>query len=183
MRIKNTELRCEKGDITKVETDAVVNAANSSLLGGGGVDGAIHRAGGPLILDECRKIVNRQGSCPVGEAVITTGGKLPAKFVIHTVGPVWSYGKNNEDEKLRKCYRNSLKIAEEKKLESIAFSNISTGTYGFPKETAGKIALDEVKKYFIQTLNTSIKEVVFVCLDEENFDIYEEILEREKGLI
>ena len=123
MRIKNTELRCENGDITKVKTDVIVNAANSSLLGGGGVDGAIHRTGGPLILDECRKIVDKQGSCPVGEAVITTGGKLPAKFVIHTVGPVWSYGKNNEEEKLRKCYRNSLKIAEDKQLESIAFSN------------------------------------------------------------
>lgn len=180
MRIKNTELRCENGDITKVKTDVIVNAANSSLLGGGGVDGAIHRTGGPLILDECRKIVDRQGSCPVGEAVITTGGKLPAKFVIHTVGPVWSYGKNNEEEKLRKCYRNSLKIAEDKQLESIAFSNISTGTYGFPKETAGRAALDEVKKYFIQTPDTTIKEVVFVCLDDENFEIYDELLESEK---
>lgn len=179
MRIKNTELRCEEGDITKVETDVIVNAANSSLLGGGGVDGAIHRAGGPLILDECRKIVNRQGSCPVGEAVITTGGKLPAKFVIHTVGPVWNYGKGREDEKLRSCYRNSLILADERKLESIAFSNISTGTYGFPKETAGELALDEVKKYFIQTLDTSIKEVIFVCMDSENFVIYNEILERE----
>ena len=183
MRIKNTELRCEKGDITKVEADVIVNAANSSLLGGGGVDGAIHRAGGPLILDECRKIVNRQGSCPVGEAVITTGGRLPAKFVIHTVGPVWNYGKNKEDEKLRACYRNSLILAAEKNLQSIAFSNISTGAYGFPKETAGRIAFDEVKKYFIQTLDTSIKEVIFVCLDDENFEIYEEMFEREENQI
>ena len=179
MRIKNTEIRCEKGDITKLETDVIVNAANSSLLGGSGVDGAIHRAGGPLILDECRKIVDRQGSCPVGHAVITTGGKLPSKFVIHTVGPIWNYGKNNEEDKLRECYRNSLKLADEKNLESIAFSNISTGTYGFPKENAGRISLDEIKKYFIQTSDTSIKEVVFVCMDDENFEIYKEIIEKE----
>jgi O-acetyl-ADP-ribose deacetylase (regulator of RNase III) len=179
MRIKNAEIRCEKGDITKVETDVIVNAANSSLLGGSGVDGAIHRAGGPMILDECRKIVDMQGSCPVGGAVITTAGKLPSKFVIHTVGPIWNYGKNNEGEKLGECYKNSLKLADEKKLESIAFSNISTGTYGFPKEKAVKISLDEVTRYFIQNQDTTIKEVVFVCMDDENYEIYKEMIERE----
>lgn len=176
MRINDTEMRCEKGDITQIEVDVIVNAANSSLLGGSGVDGAIHRSGGPDILEECKKIVDKQGSCPVGEAVMTTGGKLPAKYVIHTVGPVWNYGKMNEEEKLRNCYRNSLELADEKKLTSIAFSNISTGTYGFPKDQAVIISLDEVKKYFIQNPNSSIKKAVFVCYEDENFEIYNEMM-------
>ncbi len=175
MKIGNVELSLQKGDITKVETDVIVNAANSSLLGGGGVDGAIHNAGGSAILEECRRIVNRQGSCPVGEAVITTAGRMPAKYVVHTVGPIWNYGKMNEEEKLRDCYRNSLKLADEKNVESISFPNISTGAYGFPKEKAVEIALDEVKNYF--TVNTSaIKNVIFVCFDDENFDIYSEMM-------
>ncbi len=175
MKIRDVELSLQKGDITKVETDVIVNAANSSLLGGGGVDGAIHNAGGSAILEECRRIVDRQGSCPVGESVITTGGRLPAKYVIHTVGPIWNYGKMNEEEKLRDCYRNSLKLADEKNVESISFPNISTGAYGFPKEKAVEVALDEVKKYF--TVNTSaIKKVIFVCYDDENFDIYSEMM-------
>ena len=175
MKIGNEELSLQKGDITKVETDVIVNAANSSLLGGGGVDGAIHNAGGSAILEECRRIVDRQGSCPVGEAVMTTAGRMPAKYVVHTVGPIWSYGKMNEEEKLRDCYRNSLKLADEKNVESISFPNISTGAYGFPKEKAVEIALDEVKKYF--TVNMyDIKKVVFVCFDDENFDIYSEMM-------
>lgn len=176
MRIGNVELSCKKGDIAKIETDIIVNAANSSLLGGSGVDGAIHTAGGPEILEACKKIVDRQGSCPVGEAVITTAGRLPAKHVIHTVGPVWNYGKMNEEEKLRDCYRNSLELASEKKVNSITFPNISTGAYGFPKEKAVEVVLDEVKKYFLENNASTIKEVVFVCYDDENFDIYSEMM-------
>src|SRR6185369_2112713 len=119
-----TSIEIVRGDITKLNVDAIVNAANSSLMGGGGVDGAIHRAGGPAILEECRKIIARKGSCPTGEAVITTGGLLPTKFVIHTVGPVWSGGKSNEAEKLAACYRNSLKLAVENNITTIAFPNI-----------------------------------------------------------
>ena len=123
-----------KGDITKIAIDAIVNAANSSLLGGGGVDGAIHRSGGAAILEDCRKIVARQGGCKTGEAVISTAGNLPAKYVIHTVGPVWNEGKKNEDELLKNCYVNSLRLAVENNCKSIAFPNISTGIYKFPKD-------------------------------------------------
>lgn len=163
-----------QGDITKQEVDAIVNAANSSLMGGGGVDGAIHRAGGPAILEDCRKIIAKQGSCKTGEAVITTGGNLPAKFVIHTVGPVWNNGKSNEAEKLANCYRNSLSLAVENNVQSIAFPNISTGIYGYPKREAAKIAIKTVSE-FIQT-NPSIQKVYFVCFDEENYSIYQAIL-------
>ena len=131
------------GDITKVEVDAIVNAANSSLMGGGGVDGAIHRAGGPTILAECKKIVDRQGRCKTGEAVITTAGNLPAKYVIHTVGPVWNGGSNNERAKLEDCYFNSLKLAVENGCKTIAFPNISTGVYRF----AGTILAKESGSY------------------------------------
>jgi O-acetyl-ADP-ribose deacetylase (regulator of RNase III) len=158
-----------QGDITKIEVDAIVNAANTSLLGGGGVDGAIHSAGGKAILDECRKI----GGCNVGEAVITTAGNLPAKFVIHTVGPIWRGGKNNEDQLLANAYRNSLQLAVDNKIETIAFPNISTGVYNFPKERAAKIALSTVSA-FLQS-NNVIKEVIFVCFDKENVEIYNEI--------
>lgn len=163
-----------KGDITKVQTDAIVNAANTSLLGGGGVDGAIHRAGGPAILDECRKIVARQGGCKTGEAVITTGGKLPAKFVIHTVGPVWNGGNNNEKNLLANCYKNSLQIATQNQVKTIAFPCISTGIYRFPKEQAAQIAVETVKD-FIQT-HPNIEQVSFVCFDEESYDIYRSLL-------
>ena len=125
-----------KGDITKVNTDAIVNAANTSLLGGGGVDGAIHRAGGPAILEACRKVVAKQGGCKTGEAVITTAGNLPARFVIHTVGPVWNGGGKGEQEKLASCYQNALQLAVENECKTIAFPNISTGIYRFPKEEA-----------------------------------------------
>lgn len=168
-----------KGDITKVETDAIVNAANTSLLGGGGVDGAIHRAGGKTILNECIAIRNRQGGCDTGQAVITSGGNLPAKFVIHTVGPVWNGGKNNEEKLLADCYINSLRIAKENNINSIAFPNISTGVYHFPKRLAAEIAL---KTTFteLKADNGSISKVIFVCFDDENYLLYKELMpERE----
>lgn len=154
-------------DITKVKVDAIVNAANSSLMGGGGVDGAIHRAGGPEILEACKKIVARQGGCKTGQAVITTAGKLPSKFVIHTVGPIWTNGKNLEGERLADCYRNSLSLAVTNGCTSIAFPNISTGVYRFPKELAAKIAVQEVRNFLAK--NATIQKVLFVCFDEENF--------------
>ena len=163
-----------QGDITKLDVDAIVNAANSSLLGGGGVDGAIHRAGGPQILEECKAIRAHQGGCKTGEAVITSGGKLKARFVIHTVGPVWNGGNQNESELLRSAYRNSLKLASQHKIERIAFPNISTGIYGYPKEEAADIAVQAVRD-FTQESSTP-KEVIFCCFDEENFMIYKEIL-------
>ncbi|RYF86463.1 MAG: O-acetyl-ADP-ribose deacetylase [Chitinophagaceae bacterium] len=156
-----------QGDITKLKVDAIVNAANSSLMGGGGVDGAIHRAGGPQILEECRKIVARQGGCKTGEAVITSGGNLPAKYVIHTVGPVWNGGKNKERELLANCYRNSLQLAVENGCRTIAFPNISTGIYRFPKDEAAAIAVKSVSDFLLST--EEIDKVVLVCFDEENF--------------
>lgn len=162
------------GDITKIKVEAIVNAANSTLLGGGGVDGAIHRAGGPAIMEECRKISEREGGCPTGEAVITTAGKLQAKFVIHTVGPIWHGGMNNEDHLLANAYTNSLKLAVENGVKTIAFPSISTGVYNFPKERAAKIAIAAVRK-FIRT-GRSLDEVLFVCFDRENHEIYERLL-------
>jgi len=163
-----------QGDITKQKVDAIVNAANSSLMGGGGVDGAIHRSGGPAILEECRKIIARQGICPTGGAVITTGGNLPARFVIHTVGPVWAGGNRNEPEKLANCYRNSLTLAVEKNLRTIAFPNISTGIYGYPKELAAQVAMSTTLE-FLKTDSLIIK-VHFVCFDEENFNLYRSLV-------
>ncbi|RYE15822.1 MAG: O-acetyl-ADP-ribose deacetylase [Sphingobacteriales bacterium] len=160
-----------KGDITKIEADAIVNAANSSLLGGGGVDGAIHRAGGKAILDECIAIRNRQGGCKTGEAVITTGGNLPAKYVIHTVGPVWNGGKSNEEALLASAYRNSLQLAVENGVKTIAFPNISTGIYHFPKDKAAQIAVGTGRDFLKQ--HRQIERVVFVCFDEENYKLYE----------
>jgi O-acetyl-ADP-ribose deacetylase (regulator of RNase III) len=162
-----------KGDITKIVADAIVNAANSSLLGGGGVDGAIHRAGGKQILDACIEIRNRQGKCKTGEAVVTTAGNLPAKYVIHTVGPVWNGDEEKCSKLLANCYQNSLKLAENLGLKIIAFPNISTGVYRFPKELAGKIAVEEVKKFKSEILEN----VIFVCFDEENEEIYRRLLD------
>lgn len=164
-----------KGDITTIHADAIVNAANSSLLGGGGVDGAIHRQGGPEILEECKKIRNRQGGCKTGEAVITTAGRLPAKYVIHTVGPIWNGGGKHENELLKNCYINSLKLADEYTIKTIAFPNISTGIYGFPKKPAVKIAAETVKDYATGNPDTSVAEITFVCFDEENYHLYLEI--------
>lgn len=163
-----------QGDITKLEVDAIVNAANSWLMGGGGVDGAIHRAGGPSILAECREIIARQGRCTTGEAVITSGGNLPAKFVIHTVGPVWHGGNNNEVDLLRNAYLNSLKLAVGKGFETIAFPNISTGVYGFPKEKAAEIAIRTVINFLSE--NEKISQVYFVCFDQENYEQYRSLV-------
>jgi len=163
-----------KGDITQIKVDAIVNAANPSLTGGGGVDGAIHRAGGPQILEECRRIVAIKGKCQTGESVITTAGKLPAKFVIHTVGPVWSHGRNHEDCLLANCYRNSLHLALEYKCKSIAFPNISTGAYGFPKEMAAKIAMSTIM-YCLQQ-HGEFEKIIFVCFDQENYELMQDEL-------
>ena len=161
-----------QGDITKQQVDAVVNAANTSLLGGGGVDGAIHRAGGPEILEACKKIRAKQGGCAVGEAVITTAGRLPATYVIHTVGPVWNGGQKNEKQLLARAYQNSLVLAKAHEIKSIAFPNISTGIYRFPKELACEIAFETVKK-FTQEYQEVLEKIIFVCFDEENYLIYQ----------
>lgn len=163
-----------KADITKVEANAIVNAANSSLLGGGGVDGAIHRAGGEAILDACVAIRNRQGKCKTGEAVITTAGNLPAKYVIHTVGPVWNGGTKDEPQLLTNAYINSLKLAVENGVKTIAFPNISTGVYGYPKDRAAQVAVQAVKDFL--SANTTIERVTFVCFDDENLRLYNHLL-------
>jgi len=168
------KIQLVKGDITRQQTDAIVNAANSSLLGGGGVDGAIHRAGGKAILDECIAIRNRQGGCNTGEAVITTGGNLPAKYVIHTVGPVWNGDKAEKEQLLANAYHNSLKLAVENSIETISFPNISTGVYHFPKDKAAAIAVATVNRFLEE--NSSIKKVVFVCFDDENYALYQDLL-------
>jgi len=167
------KIKVWKGDITKLAVDAIVNAANSGLLGGGGVDGAIHRAAGPGLLAECRTIAARQGGCPAGEAVITGGYNLPAAWVIHTVGPVWRGGSHGEAALLRSCYEKSLALAEAKGLSSIAFPNISTGVYGYPRREAAEIAVAFARG----AMETSkLDELVFVCWEEENFRIYGELL-------
>lgn len=174
IQIGQTQIQCIQGDITVQKVDAIVNAANSSLLGGGGVDGAIHRAGGSAILEECQQIRNRQGGCPTGEAVITTGGRLPAKYVIHTVGPVWNGGSNNERQLLSHCYQNSLQLADEHNVTTIAFPNISTGIYHFPKDEAAQIALDTVQDYIQQHTATTIQQITFVCYDADNLSLYQQ---------
>ena len=166
-----------QGDITQQSTDAVVNAANSSLMGGGGVDGAIHRAGGPAILDECRQIVARQGRLPTGNAVITTGGNLKARYVIHTVGPVWQGGSNGEPALLAKAYTESLKIAEARKLASVSFPSISTGAFGYPIDEAASVALDAVVA-FLNEKSSSLKEVIFVLYGASALSAYERALKR-----
>ena len=166
----NSRIEVIKADITTLMVDAIVNAANESLLGGGGVDGAIHRAAGPDLLEECRKI----GGCPTGEARITKGYKLPVKHVIHTVGPIWRGGYKDEIDLLRNAYISSLKLATSHKVETIAFPNISTGVYGFPKKSAAEIAVNAVRNYLEK--NKYPKKVIFVCFDEENLALYKEKL-------
>lgn len=141
------QIELQKGDITTIGTDAIVNAANSSLLGGGGVDGAIHRKGGKAILDACIQIRNKQGGCATGEVVVTTAGNLPSRYVIHTVGPVWRNGQSHEAELLKNCYWNSLKLADQLEVKSISFPNISTGIYNYPKSLAAQVAIQTVKEY------------------------------------
>ena len=163
-------LKLFKGDITKLKVDAIVNAANSSLLGGGGVDGAIHRSAGPGLLSECRTL----NGCRTGEAKITKGYNLQAKYVIHTVGPVWYGGLNGEPELLRNCYQNCLSLASGHNIKTIAFPNISTGVYGYPKKEAAELAINTVKNYISE--HSDIQEVSFAVFDEENFYIYLELL-------
>jgi O-acetyl-ADP-ribose deacetylase (regulator of RNase III) len=170
------KLQMVLGDLTEERTDAIVNAANSSLLGGGGVDGAIHRAGGPAILEECRAIRARQGECPTGQAVITTGGRLAARFVIHTVGPVWRGGGRGEKALLGSCYLHSLRLAAENGLSSIAFPSIGTGIYGYPVKEAAKVALGAVAR-FLKEEERSPALVRFVLFDEKTFQAYREALE------
>ncbi len=178
--IKQTKLSLIQGDITKQASEAIVNAANPSLMGGGGVDGAIHRAGGPAILEECRQIVAKQGRLPTGKAVITTGGNLKAKYVIHTVGPIWHGGTKNEAELLASAYRESLKLAAENKLASISFPSISTGAYGYPVAEAARIAVSTVVS-FLKEQATSIKEVVFVLFDSRTYESYHSALREVTG--
>ena len=170
-----TKVSLFKGDITTLQVDAIVNAANTSLMGGGGVDGAIHRAGGPAILADCRQIVARQGGCKTGQAVLTTGGNLKAAKVIHTVGPVWYGGQRNESGLLASCYNNSLRLAVENNIRSIAFPNISTGVYNFPKQAAAAIAITSVRQFIAQQ-PTAFHEIIFACVDQENTTIYEQLL-------
>jgi len=164
-----------KADITEIKADAIVNAANSSLLGGGGVDGAIHRKGGKAILEACVAIRDKQGKCETGNAVITTAGNLPAKYVIHTVGPVWNGESEKNNTLLADCYRNSLILAVENGAKVIAFPNISTGIYHFPKDKAAAIAIATVNNF---AEKEKIEKVIFVCFDEENYLLYEERLNR-----
>ena len=172
-----TKISILQGDITQLQVDAIVNAANTSLLGGGGVDGAIHRLGGPAILEACMQIRSRQGGCAVGEAVITTAGRLPAKYVIHTVGPVWNGGQKNEPQLLANAYLNSLVLAAQYPIKSIAFPGISTGIYRFPKQQAAGIAI-RVSREFIRA-NVSLEEIIFSCFDEDNYRIYGQLLASE----
>ena len=164
-----------EGDIAKQQVDAIVNAANTTLLGGGGVDGAIHRAAGPELLEECRTL----DGCPTGQAKITRGYRLPAKWVIHTVGPVWRDGHHGEDELLANCYRNSLTLAEQNAVRSIAFPSISTGAYRFPMERATRIAVNEVTRFLER--NQSVEKVVFVCFGNEAFETYQQMVRESLG--
>jgi O-acetyl-ADP-ribose deacetylase (regulator of RNase III) len=174
------KLEILRGDITRLDVDVIVNAANSSLMGGGGVDGAIHRAAGHQLLEECMKIAAERkniphGPCPAGDAVITGAYKLPCKHIIHTVGPVWQGGGQDEAETLASCYRKSLLLASEAGLASIAFPNISTGVYGYPKDKAATVAVETVRKTLSET--PGIQRIIFVCFDEENLKLYQKLVE------
>ncbi|MFO8100892.1 MAG: O-acetyl-ADP-ribose deacetylase [Dehalococcoidia bacterium] len=173
--IGKTKLSLIQGDITGQDTDAIVNAANSGLMGGGGVDGAIHRAGGPAILEDCKKIVARQGRLPAGQAVITTGGKMKTRHVIHTVGPVWHGGEKGEPQTLASAYRESLRLAVENGLKTVSFPSISTGVYGYPVDKAARVALGAIADFLKK--GTSLEEVVFVLFDSRTLKAYEQALE------
>jgi len=175
--IKQTKVSVVTGDITQQSSDAIVNAANSSLMGGGGVDGAIHRAGGPAILEECQNIVSSQGRLPTGQAVITTGGNLRARYVIHTVGPIWHGGSRGEADLLASAYSESLKLASERKLSSISFPSISTGAYGYPVAEAARIAISTVGS-FLREEATTLQEVEFVLFDARTYETYVSALGR-----
>ena len=166
----DTKIDIVRGDITKLDFDGIVNAANTSLLGGGGVDGAIHRAGGPELLAECRTL----GGCQLGEAKITRGYRLPARFVIHTVGPIWRGGKHGEPETLADCYRNSLQLAVENEIRTIGFPAISCGAYGYPIEEAAHIAFKTTREFL--AVSDEIQKVIFVVWDEDVYDAYRQIL-------
>jgi O-acetyl-ADP-ribose deacetylase (regulator of RNase III) len=172
--INSTVLSLIQGDITEQSTDAIVNAANSGLMGGGGVDGAIHRAGGPAILEECKKIRAEKGRLPPGQAVITTGGRLPARYVIHTVGPVWHGGTSNEAKTLASAYRESLSLAVKQGLTSISFPSISTGAFGYPLAEAARVAIKTVTDFLRQ--GTTLKQVIFVLFDQRTFTAYSQAL-------
>jgi O-acetyl-ADP-ribose deacetylase (regulator of RNase III) len=169
-------IKAIQADITILSVDAIVNAANNSLLGGGGVDGAIHRQAGPTLLDACKEVREKQGGCATGQAVITHAGNLPADYVIHTVGPVWHGGRQGEAQLLASCYRESLKLAIAHDVQSIAFSNISTGVYGYPKDKAAYIAVTTVKDFIQQLPTGALKEIIFVCFDSENYALYQALL-------
>jgi len=174
--INKTKLSLKQGDITKQETDAIVNAANSSLMGGGGVDGAIHRAGGPTILEECKRIRTQLGHpLPTGQAVITSGGNLKARYVIHTVGPVWRGGNAREAELLASAYQESLKLAVQHNLTTVSLPSISTGAYGYPVEEASRVALQAVIDFLKE--NSSLREVVFILYDSHTHEVYRRSLE------
>ena len=174
--VNKSKLTLIQGDITRPATDASVNAANSSLMGGGGVDGAIHRAGGPAILEECKKIAARQGRLPTGKAVITTGGDLKARHVIHTVGPIWHGGDRGEADLLASAYKESLTLAVTSGLKTVSFPSISTGAYGYPVDSAAEVALQTVVKSLEK--KTPLQEVVFVLFDNRTCEVYIEELER-----
>lgn len=171
-----SRLRIIQGDITRQPVDAIVNAANSSLLGGGGVDGAIHRAAGPALLAECRELAASQGGCPTGEAVITGPGNLPARAVIHTVGPVWQGGGHGEAQLLTSAYNNSLQLAADRRFDTVAFPAISTGIYGFPKAAAAAIALRTVREFLQQ--HDYPQQVWLVCFDDESYRLYQQYSEQ-----
>ena len=173
--IGKTRLRLVQGDLTRQDTEAIVNAANPYLAGGGGVDGAIHRAGGPAILEECKQIVARQGRLPPGKAVITTGGRLKARWVIHTVGPIWRGGERGEEAILASAYRESLKLAVERGIRSVSFPSISTGAYGYPLEKAAPVALKAVAQFLEQ--HQAPEEVRFVLFDSRTYQAYQKALE------
>ncbi len=173
--INQAKLRIIQGDITNQDTDAIVNAANSSLVGGGGVDGAIHRAGGSAILEECKQVVARQGRLPTGKAVMTTGGNLKARHVIHTVGPIWYGGDKGEPDLLASAYQESLRLAMENQLSSISFPSISTGVYGYPVDKAARVAIRVVIASLRQGV-TSVREVVFVLFDSQTLRTYSSAL-------